>query len=64
MDIVDNGETLSLTFFAGAVPEFLNENVHTYMGKPVELEDELIDMDRSINTTYTAGCNFKKVETT
>ena len=52
-----NGETLPLTFFADAVSEFLNKDVHKYMGKPVEFDDELLDMDGTIDIPYTAVSN-------
>lgn len=56
MGIID-GETLSLTFFADAVSKLLNKDVHKYMDKPVELEDELLDMGGTLDTTYTAERN-------
>ena len=55
MNVKNNGETLSLIFFADAAPKSLNGNIHTYIEKPVELEDELFDMDGPIDITYTAG---------
>ena len=31
MDVIENGQTLSLTFFADAVSEFLNKDVQSWM---------------------------------
>ena len=58
MDVISYGETLCLIFFGDAVSEFLNKDVHTYRNKPLELEDELLDMDGTIDITYTAGRNI------
>ena len=52
MNIKNNGETLSLIFFADTAPKSLNGNIHTYIEKPVELEDELFDIGRKVITKF------------
>ena len=57
-NVKNSGERLSLIFFADAAPKSLNGNINTYIKKPVELEDELFNMDGTIDITYTAGRKF------
>ena len=34
-----------------------HKDVHNYMDKPVEFEDELLDMDGTVDITYNTVCN-------
>ena len=34
-----------------------HKDIHNYMDKPVEFEDELLDMDGTVDITYDTVCN-------
>ena len=53
MGVIDDGETLSLTFFADEVSFFLNKDIHTCMDKLVELEDKILDIDSTYDKIQT-----------